>query len=111
MYNYLSKSYVEYTEEFRQQNRTNRQINRDLDKIIAEEYRSSNIANMTFTDFKLQWKEAQKLKKLKKHYSAFEPLPNETISEFKERLHGVSILIPTETIEQFNQRIGKAFIR
>lgn len=103
---------MEYTEAFRERNRTNRQTNRDLDKLIGEEYRSNpSVANLSFTEFKKQWKEAQKLKQMKKHYSAFEPMPNETIQDFKERLHGVTILIPSETIEEFNKRIGKVFLR
>jgi len=103
---------AEYTEEFRERNRLNRQINRDLDKIIGEEYRTnSSVAHLSFSEFKKQWKEAQKLKQLKKRYSAFEPLPNETIEEFKQRLHGITILIPVETFEEFNSRVGKAFLR
>ena len=102
---------MEYTESFKNRNRKNRENSRNAEKILGEQYRNSGLTNMTFTEYKRQWKEAQKLKQMKIHYSAFEPLPNETIQEFKERLHGVNILIPSETVEEFNNRIGKLFSR
>jgi len=99
---------LEYTEAFREKNRLNKASNRDLDKLIGKQYRDSN-ETIPYTEYKKQWLEAQKLKKMKKHYSAFEPMPDEPIEDFKKRLEGITILIPTETIEDFNTRMKKVF--
>lgn len=83
---------------------------RELDKYLGEQYRQDPSAvGMTYSEYKKQWQESIKLKQLKTRYSPFEPMPGESVMEFKKRLKSVTILVPSETMEEFEQRMGSSF--
>ena len=87
-----------------------KQRTRELDRILGQQYREDqNAIGMTYSEYKKKWQEALKLKQLKTRYSMYEPLPNESTIEFKKRLRTVTVLMPTETEEEFIKRVGTAF--
>jgi len=91
-------------------NRENKQKNREIDRILGEQYRTDQRAiGLSYTEYKKQWQESIKLKELKTHYSVFEPMPGESSYDFKKRLRSVTLIIPVETKEEFEQRIREAF--
>lgn len=91
-------------------NRENKQKNRELDRILGEQYRNDERAvGLTYTEYKKQWQESIKLKELKTHYSVFEPTPGESPYDFKKRLRSITLIVPIETKEEFEQRVGSAF--
>ena len=91
-------------------NRENKQKNRELDRILGEQYRTDERAiGLTYTEYKKQWQEAIKLKELKTHYSVFEPTPGESPYDFKKRLRSITLIVPIETKQEFEQRVGSAF--
>ena len=91
-------------------NRENKQKNRELDSVLGEEYRTDQRAiGLTYTEYKRHYQEAIKLKELKTHYSVFEPTPGESPYDFKKRLRSVTLIVPIETKEEFEKRVGTAF--
>lgn len=87
-----------------------KQKTRELDRFLGQQYREDqNAIGMTYSEYKKKWQESMKLKQLKTRYSMYEPLPNESTKEFKKRLRTITILVPTETEEEYLQRVGKAF--
>ena len=91
-------------------NRENKQKNRELDRVLGEQYRTDERAiGLTYTEYKKQWQEAIKLRELKTHYSVFEPIPGESSYDFKKRLRSVTLIVPIETKEEFEKRVGSAF--
>ena len=64
-------------------NRENKQKNREIDRVLGEQYRTDQRAiGLTYTEYKKQWQESIKLKELKTHYSVFEPTPGESPYDF-----------------------------
>ena len=93
-----------------EQHRENKQKIREVDRFLGEQYRRDpSAAGISYGEYKKNWQESIKLRQLKTRYSAFEPMPNESVMDFKKRLRTVVILMPTETNEEFNQRVGRAF--
>jgi len=86
-----------------------KQKNRQLDSILGEQYRREAPPGISFSDWKRLWKEAQKEKQMKIHYTAFEPMPKESLEDFKKRIAGCTILIPVETIEDYKKRVSATF--
>lgn len=83
---------------------------RALDKYLGDIYRKDLCAaGMTFSEYKKNWKQAQKLKQMKYRYGIFEPLPNETATDFKKRMSPVILDIPAESIHDYEERIKRAF--
>lgn len=96
--------------QYLEKSRENKQRNRELDKTLGEQYRlDPRAVGMTFSDYKKEWQESIKLKELKTHYSAYEPLPYESPFEFKKRLKSVTLEVPIETKQEFINRVGTAF--
>ena len=84
--------------------------NRRLDRILGQQYREDPSAvGITFAEYKQQYQESIKLRQLKTRYSPFEPMPKETVTDFKKRLRSVTIDVPIETYEEFQQRFERAF--
>ena len=93
-----------------QSRRENQQKNREIDRILGEQYRTDQRAiGLTYTEYKKQWQESIKLKELKTHYSVFEPTPGESPYDFKKRLRSITLIVPIETKEEFEKRVGSAF--
>lgn len=93
-----------------ERNRENKQKHRELDRILGEQYRTDERAiGLTYTEYKKLFQESLKLRELKTHYSIYEPMPGETTFDFKKRLRSVTLIIPTETKEEFEQRVGSLF--
>uniref|UniRef100_A0AAT9JA94 ORF69 n=1 Tax=Nitrosopumilaceae spindle-shaped virus TaxID=3065433 RepID=A0AAT9JA94_9VIRU len=91
-------------------NRENKQKNREIDRILGEQYRTDQRAiGLTYTEYKKNWLESIKLKELKTHYSVFEPTPGESPYDFKKRLRSITLIVPVETKEEFEQRLRETF--
>lgn len=89
-------------------NTLTKQKNRELDKILGEQYRKES-PNISYSDYKKLWLESQKDKQMKIHYTAFEPMPNESLEDFKKRMGGCTILIPVESIQEYKNRVSATF--
>ena len=84
--------------------------NRALDKFLGEQYRKDTSAsNIPYSEYKKHYLDSLKIKKMKIKYSAFEPMPLESAADFKKRMRNVILTEPIETIEEYEQRVGKAF--
>ena len=84
--------------------------NRALDKFLGEQYRKDPSSNgITYAEYKKHYLDSLKIKRMKTKYSAFEPLPLESAADFKKRMRNVILAEPKETIEEYENRVGKAF--
>ena len=91
-------------------NRENKQKNREIDRVLGEQYRTDERAiGLTYTEYKKNWMESIKLKELKTHYSVFEPTPGESPYDFKKRLRSITLIVPVETKQEFEERVGSSF--
>ena len=89
---------------------TSNQRNRALDKYLGEQYRKDPSASgITYAEYKKHYLDSLKIKRMKTKYSAFEPLPLESAADFKKRMRSVILPEPIETIEEYENRVGKAF--
>ena len=87
-----------------------KQRNRELDKRLGQQYREDPSASgMTYQEYKNEYFESIKIKRMKTRYSAFEPLPYESASDFKKRMRSITLFEPIETIEEYHKRVGKVF--
>ena len=86
------------------------QRNRALDKFLGQKYREDqSVADMTYAEYKQHYLDSLKIKRMKVKYSAFEPLPFELAKDFKKRMKTIILNEPIETIEEYENRVGKAF--
>ena len=105
----MDVKYVETVLSKKELNTLTKQKNRELDKILGEQYRKESPPNLSYSDYKKLWLQAQKDKQMKIHYTAFEPMPNESLEDFKKRIGGCTILIPVESIAEYKNRVSATF--